>query len=255
MTTTDPVEAEARGQTHVVCPMGGVDWSIPLDVDTWPLTPVAHSVYVGPDGEVRTNPTAVVEALSGLLGQQWPRFEETVVPRRRDLAPASDTLAAAVGIPASPVTDELPDRAFGAIPRLVAVLTAWPRAVESDLDRFWGIDYRDRWRFTSSGQRKLTLRQIHARISHLPADSALAIAMGRRSPTELLLMDIYEPLAGRVHPARPLTAEQIAERRHKAEQMRQAREAYEARRVAQGHRNIDAALDAARANALRGHNG
>lgn len=125
-------------------------------------------------------------------------------------------------------------------------------AVESDLARFWATDYRDRWRFDTDGRRRLTLRQIHARLSHLPADSAIAIAMNRRSPMELLLMDLYEPLAGRPHPARPLTAEQVAERNAEAARQRKAREDYEKRRSASGHRGVPDGLANARANALRG---
>ena len=132
------------------------------------------------------------------------------------------------------------------------MLELWPSAVESDLARFWQLDYRDRWRFDVDGHRKLTLRQINARLSHLPADSALAIQMGRRSPVELLLMDIYEPLAHRVHPARPLTPEQAAERHAEAAAKAKARADYEKRRVAQGHRKVDTALENARANASRG---
>jgi hypothetical protein len=144
------------------------------------------------------------------------------------------------------------DRVWGAIPRVLAVLDTWPEAVESDLNRFWGIDYRDRWRFDPAGNRLLTLRQIFARISHLPADSALAIEMGRRSPAELLLMDIYEPLAGRVHPARPLSPAQLEERRVKEEQKAKALAEYERRRELQGHRQVPVALATARANARRG---
>ena len=76
--------------------------------------------------------------------------------------------------------------------------------------------------------------------------------MGRRSPVELLLMDIYEPLAGRVHPARPLTPEQAAERHAEASAKAKALADYEKRRIAQGHRKVSTVLDNARANALRG---
>lgn len=207
---------------------------------------------ITPAGTVAVNHPAVAEVLEELLADQWEAFV-AAAPRRRDLAPASQVLAAAVGIPASMDPDPrggLTDRVFGALPRLLAVLNAWPDAVESDLQRFWGIDYRDRWRFDDAGRRRLTLRQINARINHLPADSALAIEMGRRSPVELLLMDLYEPLAGRVHPARPLTAAQIAERNAEAAAKAKALAAYEARRAARGDR-IATALDTARENAAR----
>jgi hypothetical protein len=246
------VQAEALGQEYVSVSFRGHDWRLPLDVDTWPLTPVQCSVG-SRNGEPVVNHAAVAEALEGILGDQWDHFV-TVAKRRGDLTPASDAFAAAVGI--GKTQERAPDgrlfdRAFGAIPRLLAVLEAWPTAVESDLDRFWGIDYRDRWRFDGD-RRRLTLRQIFARISHLPSDSALAIAMGRRSPVELLLMDVYEPLAGRVHPARPLTPEQAAERRRAAEAKAKALAGYEQRRQAREAREVPAVLAAARENARRG---
>jgi hypothetical protein len=242
-TPPNPAQAEALGQDHALAAYGGREWSIPLDVDTWPLDRIRTSLYVGPDREIVVNHVAIADGLSQLLGQQWEAFAEAA-PRRRDLVPASNAFAAAVGFPAGPARDGLPDKAWGAIPRLLAVLDAWPTAVESDLHRFWGIDYRDRWRGT------LTLRQIHVRLSHLPADSALAIAMGRRSPMELLLMDIYEPLAGRAHPARPLTPEQLAERQAESAAKAKALADYEARRTARGDR-VSSGLANARENAER----
>ena len=206
-------------------------------------------VLVGADGAVAVDHAAVITVCEELLGEQFEQFLDAV-PTRAQLLPASHAMAEAVGIGRSrdAYSDQW-DRAFGAIPRLLALLDAWPTAVESDLSRFWGVDYRDRWRF-DDGRRRLTLRQIHARISHLPADSALAVAMDRRSPTELLLMDIYEPLAGRVHPSRPLTAAQLAERNAEQAARKKAMADYEARRAARGDRMGDR-LTTARANAQR----
>ena len=247
------VRAEAIGEEHVTATYMGREWRVPLDVDTWPLTPVRFSVG-SLNGEPVINHVAVAEALEGILGDQWDEFV-TVAKRRRDLAPAADVFADAVGL--GKTQERAPDgrlfdRVFGAIPRILSVLETWPTAVESDLNRFWNIDYRDRWRFDADGRRKLTLRQINARILHLPTDSALAVEMGRRSPTELLLMDIYEPLAGRPHPARPLTPEQLAERRRAAEAKAKALAGYEQRRLAREARGVPAGLAAARENARRG---
>lgn len=247
-------QAEAEGQEYALASYRGHDWRIPLDVDTWPLTAVTRSIGVDADRVTVVNPVAVVEALSALLDYQWPLFM-AAAPKYSDIEPATHVFAAAVGMGATQERNPdglLYDKVFGAIPRLLAVLQFWPTAVESDLSRFWGIDYRDRWRFDKHGRRRLTLRQIHARLSHLPADSALAVELGRRSPVELLLMDLYEPLAGRVHPARPLTPQQAAERKAKADQKAKAVAAYEARRLAQGHRGVTAGLVAARENAERG---
>jgi len=248
-TPPDPLAAEARGDREVLAWFGGRGWSVPRDVDTWP-TDVLRRCIGSRDGDIIVNHIAVSETLEQLLGDQWELFL-AFAPRRRDLVPASHAVADAVGMGRG--TDDIADRydlAFGSILRTLALLDAWPDAVESDLNRFWNLDLRDRWRFDEHGRRRLTLRQIHARITHLPADSALAVAMNRRSPVELLLMDLYEPLAGRAHPARPLTAAQIAERKAEAAAKAKALAAYEARRVARGDR-LATGLDQARANAQR----
>lgn len=249
-----PTEAESIGREHVTATYLGREWRVPLDVDLWPLAAVKRSVGLAAGREPVINHVGVVEALSTMLGEQWPAFM-AAAPAARDLTAATHIFAAAAGFPATAERSPdgyIYDQVWGAIPRLLAVLETWPSAVESDLSRFWSIDYRDRWRFDSEGRRRLTLRQIHARISHLPADSALAIVMGRRSPIELLTMDVFEAVAGQVHPARPLTPEQIIERRKAADAKAKALAAYEARRSAQGHRGIATALETARANAKRG---
>lgn len=242
----DPLEAEAAGLDSVTATFAGCEWRIPLDVDTWPLTAVKQCVGLNADRRMAVDYGALGIALQELLGEQWEAFIDKF-PEAHRLIPASNAFAAAVGIPAA-ISNDL---AFGAIPRLLSVLEMWPMAIESDLDRFWGIDYRDRWRFRKK-RRRLTLRQIHARLSNLPTDAGLAVAMGHKSPVELLLMDIYEPLAGRAHPERPLTPEQQAERNAQAETERKAREQYEKRRQQQGHRPVSDRLANARENALRG---
>jgi hypothetical protein len=253
MSTTNPLEAEALGEDYITAVWSGRRWRIPADADAWPLDHVRYSIGYGRNQAPVVNHIAIAQALEEILGEQWDDFV-AAAPRRRDLIPASQAFAAAIGMGASDQRGPdgaLFDRAFGSLPRLLAVLSSWPTAVESDLARFWNIDYRDRWRL-DDGRRRLTLRQIHARLSHLPADSALAVEMGRRSPVELLLMDIYEPLAGRAHPARPLSPEQAAERHAEAAAKAKARADYEKRRQAQGHRKVSNLLDNARANASRG---
>jgi hypothetical protein len=246
-----PTEAESIGREHVTATYLGREWRLPLDVDTWPLDAVKCSVGIAAGHETVVNTVGAAGALAALLAEQWPEFM-AAAPAARDLVPATHAFASAAGI--GPTAErspdgELYDRVWGAIPRLLAVLETWPTAVESDLHRFWGVDYRDRWRFDADNRRLLTLRQIYARISHLPADSALAIVMGRRSPIELLTMDVFEAVAGQAHPARPLTPEQAVERKRAAEAKRKAIEAYEKRREARG---VAAGLAAARENAKRG---
>ena len=72
--------------------------------------------------------------------------------------------------------------------------------MEADLQRFYGRDYRDRWRQGPDGRRLLTLRQIWVYVSHLPADSALGVALELRTQTDVLLADIHSLLAGQAHP-------------------------------------------------------
>ena len=252
-TTNSPVEAEALGRDTVTATFAGRQWRIPADVETWPLDLIRRCIGFNKERRSRLNHIVIAQALEQILGDQWDEFITTAAPQRRHLAPASQRFAAAAGLPAGHEIDghgEPLDRVFGALPRLLSVIETWPGAVESDLNRFWNLDYRDRWRFDGNGNRLLTLRRIYTRISHLPADSALAMEMGRRSPVELLLMDVYEPLAGRVHPARPLTPAQIAERNAEAAAKAKAMADYENRRTARGDR-VKTSLDTARANAQR----
>jgi len=241
--TPDAVEAEALGLDSVTATFAGRGWRVGLDVETWPLAVIRRCVGMS---SIQVDQMAIADALEQILGNQWDDFV-ALAPKARNLAPMSNAVAKAAGFESR----EPIDKAFGAIPRLLAVLDSWPSAVESDLNQFWHIDYRDRF-IIENGRRKLTLRQIGARVDHLPVGSALAVEMGRRSPTDLLLMDLCEPLAGKPHPARPLTREQIAERRAAEESDRKAREAYEARRIAQGHRRVETGLAKARENASRG---
>lgn len=65
--------------------------------------------------------------------------------------------------------------------------------MEADLQRYYRIDYRDRWRGD------LTLRRLMVLISHLPPESSTAVALGGGfrplSRTESLLAEIWQPLA------------------------------------------------------------
>ncbi len=223
---------------------------MPLDVDLWPLHLIRNCRgFNAEHNRVEVNKAQVLAALRELLTDQWERFAK--IAAQRDLARAADAFAAAVGVERS---DTAPgDVAFGGIPRLLTVIEKWPGKVESDLNRFWNIDYRDRWRFDDTGQRRLTLRRIYARLSNLPADSALAIAMNdgklHRTGAELLLMDLYEVLAGRRHPSRTMTDEQIAERDAIAAADEKARTAYQERMAKREERQMNSMLKTARENA------
>jgi hypothetical protein len=64
--------------------------------------------------------------------------------------------------------------------------------VEADLQRFYAVDYRDRWRRGSG----LTLRRISVLVDHLPEDSALHLRLNEGEPvpslTDVLLADIWQ---------------------------------------------------------------
>lgn len=92
-----------------------------------------------------------------------------------------------------------------------------PDLVEADLRRFYhGTRLGDLWRRDEAGCRLLTYRQIYVCISHLPADSALAIdANDGKQPwsiTDHLIADLWVQRANerrkksqrpKDHPRRP----------------------------------------------------
>lgn len=64
--------------------------------------------------------------------------------------------------------------------------------MEADLARFYGVDYRDRWRRDEDGRRRLTLRRLHVLVTHLPLES-VTVALVKGTPwtrTEHLLDDL-----------------------------------------------------------------
>lgn len=240
--TSSAIEAEAAGQEFVTALFNGEQWRIPTDVDSWPHDLLLNCVAVR-DGAVTANPVAVAAVLQALLVEQWPDFTGMGL-KRRDLAAASNVFAAAVGIPAKHKIDV----AFGAIPRLLYELDTWSDAVEATLSDM-GVDYRDRWRF-DDGQRRLTLRQIHVRLSYAPYDCALVIARNNGvrplSDAALVLMDLFEHGVGTgvPHPSRPLPPGEKNKRESEAEKRRKAHEDYRKR-----HAKGVTAAETARANA------
>ena len=112
------------------------------------------------------------------------------------------------------------------------LLREYPEAVEADLQRYYNIDYSDRWRFDSDGQRKLTLRRISVFIRYLPPDSAIAIATGGSGwlLSDYLLAHIFQATTGQPHPALPKQAKvedpmkvkQIKSAKKRAEQRQRA---------------------------------
>lgn len=246
-TRPNPVEAEAVGQSHITATFAGRDWSIPLDVDTWPTDRLLGCVAVNTEtNKLTANPRAILDVLRIILGDQWQRFQ-AVAPRRRDLVAASHAFAEAVGIPKTASTMDV---AFGGIPRLLFELEQHESAIEATLP-LMGLDYLDRFRFTA-GRRNLTLRKISNRLAFVPYDSPLAIVRndGQRplSDAALVVMDLFEATTKTVHPARPLTAAQKAERQAEERKHAEQLAAYQKRREAEKQRR-EGPLDKAKANA------
>jgi hypothetical protein len=243
---TDPIEAEATGCRTLTVEFGGRDWSIPTDVDEWPLDAIADTLgYLPKQDKFVINHRHLMTALESLLGPQWPSFTATA-RKRRAFVDASNTFAQAAGIP----QDRPADLAFGAIPRLLYDLWRWPGPVEATLQTL-GLDYRDRYRRDDTGQRQLTLRQIHVQLSHARYDSPLAIAKngGRRplSDAAIAAMDLYEAVTGKAHPSRPLPPAEAKQRQTAEQKKADAVADYKAR-----HRNrLGSALETARSNALK----
>lgn len=70
--------------------------------------------------------------------------------------------------------------------------------MEADLQRHYGVDYRDRWRRDSSGRRVLTMRRLKVLIDHMPVESELRAAATDAPLMNLehvLLADIWQATA------------------------------------------------------------
>lgn len=239
------IEAEATGQEFVTAVYGGRSWTIPLDVETWPVDLIGAAV-TPVDDRIAIDYGKVLAALQQLLGDRWPAFQ-AVASKRRDLIPASQVFAAAVGLPISDRTDV----AFGAIPRLLRELAQWPGPIEATL-RVVGLDYRERYLFTA-GRRRLTLRQIHVALQHAAWDSPIAIARngGRRpfSDETLTFMDLYEAITKVPYYRRPLSPEARAKRENAAQKLARATADYKRRHANQPAARMRTAAETARSNA------
>lgn len=150
-------------------------------------------------------------------------------------------------------------KSFGDTLWLYMLLDEYEAAVDSDLSRFHGIDYRDRWRLDDHGRRKLTLRMIHNRMSYLDHESAVAKALARSedeipwSLTDYLISDVVHALIGEPHPSRPLTPEQKAKAREMSAVMDERRERANRAKAKQAEqrRVIDDSIAEAQANVIR----
>lgn len=250
--SVSPVEAEARGQEYIEATFRGGRFILPLDVDSWPLDTIRSCLRLDTDNNALiVNRVQLAVTLRVLLGGQWQAFCRAA-PKGRHLAPASHAFAAAVGMPAGEG-----DKVFGGLPKLLARLEQWPEHIESDLHRFWGIDYRDRWRF-DEGRRRLTLRQIYARLVEPPRESRLAVAVNGgkeiQSDAAIAVMDLWEVFTKKRHPSRRMTQEEIKARLAQAATDEQETAKHRAR-MDKRRRRIDqqqaSHVENAKANALR----
>ncbi|MFV8236326.1 hypothetical protein [Mycobacteroides chelonae] len=118
--------------------------------------------------------------------------------------------------------------------------------VESDLSTFHHIDYRDRWRRDSEGIRRLTLRMIHVRVTHLPATSALSLHFSNgKSAWDLhahLMADMVTAWTGHQYDR---NGEQAQAQKQATERREKRRES--ARKRARAHNSRSVADDIARA--------
>lgn len=92
--------------------------------------------------------------------------------------------------------------------------------MEADLQRFYGIDYRDRWRTGENGRPLLTLRRLEVLLEHLPAESALVAAVLPDAPwsrTERLMADLWQQLdrKHREHPMLRASRKKLSTVKHK----------------------------------------
>lgn len=101
-------------------------------------------------------------------------------------------------------------RLNGGLIGLLRLLREHEAAVEADLQRYYQIDYRDRWRAD------LTLRRLHVLVTHLPPESSTAVALNggfrQLSRTESLLAEIWQAAARSKH-RHPLIA--VALKKHR----------------------------------------
>lgn len=185
-------QLEALGADEAVFVWRGREVTVPLDVGRWPAASVRFQPVL-----------AVVEILgsraAAVLGP------DAVLDDAREL---SDAMAAAVGIERLPETPAAADQWFGGVQTLLWLLTDFEADVASDLRRFWGVDYKDR--FTGG----LSLREIWTYLRRLPIGSAVARAIngGNEQWTELMYIGagIYQAITGKVYPGRPLRPAELA---------------------------------------------
>lgn len=186
---SDAARLEALGLPEVHFGWRSRRLTIPLRLEKWPLDTIREGRRL-----------AAVDTL--LAGQDvGPAL---LIDDYRDL---SDAMAAACGVGRLPEDPAAPDRWFGGVPTLLRLLDQFEDDVASDLRRFWGVDYAQRW----AGD--LTLRRIWTYVRRSAPTSCIALADngGKHVWTEpdFILSGIYQALTGQMYPGRPLKPEEL----------------------------------------------
>lgn len=187
---------EAVGDPEATLEFRGETIIIPRAIEDWPLDMIRAAAAEPLPGR------ATVFAIKALLGAQ--SVEARVLD---DVVELSHRMADAVGCSPLPETPVRPGDVFGGVPTLLDLIDNNPDDVASDLRRFWGVVYADRWRGT------LTLREIWSYIRRLPATSATARA--RNGGDEVWQLQhfvtaaVYETLARQMYPGRPATQAEV----------------------------------------------
>lgn len=196
MPRSDAARLEAEGADTVTFAWRGRDITVPLDLEQWPLELIRQFRHAD----------AVVSLVHG---------QDVSLPLYDDVVSLSNAMAKAVGVEPLPETPRGQGDVFGAVPFLVRTLDESEDDVASDLRRFFGVDYADRFRRRKRGGRRLTLRQIWVYIRRLPATSALALSDngGNEVWTKLHFIQaaLWETWTGKMFPDRPLSEAEWAE--------------------------------------------
>lgn len=204
---SDAARLEATGDPEAPLEFRGHPVIIPRAVENWPL----DAIRAAAAAELPGRPLIfAVDAL--LAGQSVGRLACI-----DDYVELSHRMADAVGVSPLPEAPSGPRNVFGGVPTLLDLLDNNADDLASDLRRFWGVDYLDRWR----GEPQLTLRQIWTYVRRLPAAAATARARnGGRDVWTLqhfVTAATYELLARRIYPGRPATAAELERWREAAQ--------------------------------------
>ncbi len=195
--TSDAARLEALGDPEATLEFRGYTIIIARAIENWPLDAIRAAAAEPLPGR------ALMFAVNALLAAQ-PVGRLACID---DYVELSHRMADTVGVSPLPETPLRPADVFGGVPTLLDVLDNNADDIASDLRRFWGVDYADRWRGA------LTLRQIWTYMRRLPAESATARA--RNGGREVWTLQhhvsaaVWEFFARKMYPGRPATQAEL----------------------------------------------